>query len=74
MQFHYINVIVYFADDDNFSHKQLLCLSSKVGRYENEHKGEAIFLANAETEQMDEAKNIARKFNEKAWERGLLNI
>ncbi|MGH4051847.1 MAG: hypothetical protein ACREVX_10940 [Clostridium sp.] len=74
VQFHYINVIVYFADDEKFNYKQLLCLSSKVGRYENEHKGEAIFLANAETEQMDEAKSIARKFNEKAWERGLLNI
>jgi len=74
VKFHFIDVIVYFADDEKFNHKQLLCLSSKVGRYESEDRGEAIFLANAETEQMDEAKSIARKFNEKAWERGLLNI
>lgn len=74
VKFHFIDVIVYFADDAKFNHKQLLCLSSKVGRYESEDRGEAIFLANVETEQMDEAKSIARKFNEKAWERGLLNI
>ncbi|MBU3112987.1 hypothetical protein [Clostridium lacusfryxellense] len=74
VEFHSIDVIVYFADDVKFNHKQLLCLSSKVGRYESEDRGEAIFLANAETDEMDEAKSIARKFNEKAWERGLLNI
>jgi len=74
LQFHSIDVIVYFADDDRFNYKQLLCLSNKVGRYDNTHGGEAIFLANVETEQMDEAKSIARKFNEEAWERGLLNI
>lgn len=74
LEFHAVDVIVYFADDIKFNHKQLLYLSSKVGRYENIQRGEAIFLANAETKQMDKAKNIARKFNKKAWEKGLLNI
>ncbi|MBU3093258.1 hypothetical protein K2F40_12245 [Clostridium sp. CM028] len=74
LEFHSIDVIVYFADNDKYNHKQLLYLSSKVGRYESIQRGEAIFLANVETVQMDKAKNIARKFNEKAWERGLLNI
>jgi len=74
LEFHCVDVIVYFADNIKFNHKQLLCLSSKVGRYENVQRGEAIFLANVETVQMDKAKSIARKFNEKAWERGLLNI
>ena len=74
LEFHSIDVIVYFADNIKFNHKQLLYLTSKVGRYESTQRGEAIFLANVETVQMDKAKNIARKFNEKAWERGLLNI
>ena len=74
LEFHSIDVIVYFADNVKYNHKQLLYLSSKVGRYESIQRGEAIFLANVETVQMDKAKNIARKFNEKAWERGLLNI
>ena len=74
LEFHAVDVIVYFADNIKFTHKQLLYLSSKVGRYENIQRGEAIFLANAETVQMEKAKNIARKFNEKAWEKGLLNI
>ena len=74
LEIHAVDVMVYFADNINFSHKQLLYLSSKVGRYENIQRGEAIFLANVETTQMDKAKNMARKFNKKAWEKGLLNI
>ena len=74
LEFHAVDIIVYFADNIKFNHKQLLYLSSKVGRYETVQRGEAIFLANVETAQMDKAKNIARKFNKKAWEKGLLNI
>jgi late competence protein required for DNA uptake (superfamily II DNA/RNA helicase) len=74
LEFHAVDIIVYFADDIKFNHKQLLYLTSKVGRYENVQRGEAIFLANVETAQMDKAKNIASKFNKKAWEKGLLNI
>jgi len=74
LEFHAVDVIVYFADNIKFTHKQLLYLASKVGRYEGLQRGEAIFLANVETMQMDKAKNIARKFNKKAWEKGLLNI
>ncbi|MBU3159318.1 hypothetical protein KPL37_06050 [Clostridium frigoris] len=74
LEFHSVDVIVYFADDVKFDYKQLFFLSSKVGRFENIQRGEAIFLANDQTVQMDKAKSMASKFNEKAWERGLLNI
>ncbi len=74
LEFHAVDVIVYFADDSKFDYKQLLYLSSKVGRNENTQRGEAIFLANIETAQMDKAKIMARKFNKKAWDKGLLNI
>ncbi len=74
LKFRAVDIIVCFADDNKFNYKQLLYLSSKVGRYEKIQRGEAIFLANIETAQMDMAKSIARKFNEKAWEKGLINI
>ncbi|MGV8980060.1 hypothetical protein [Clostridium sp.] len=74
LKFNAVDVIVYFADDSKFTYKQLLYLSSKVGRYETVQRGEAIFLGNVETTQMDKARSIARKFNKKAWEEGLLNI
>lgn len=74
LEFHAVDVIVYFADNIKFNHKQLLYLSSKVGRHENIQRGEAIFLANVETVQMDKARSMTRKFNKKAWEKGLLNI
>jgi late competence protein required for DNA uptake (superfamily II DNA/RNA helicase) len=74
LEFHAVDVIVYFADNIRFNHKQLLYLSSKVGRHDNIQRGEAIFLANVETIQMDKAKSMARDFNEKAWEKGLLSL
>jgi len=74
LEFHAVDVIVYFADNAKFTYKQLLYLSSKVGRFDTVQRGEAIFLANIETVQMDKARSIARKFNKKAWEKGLLNI
>lgn len=74
LEFHALDVIVNFADDSKFNYKQLLYLSSKVGRYDNTQRGEAIFLANIETDQMDKAKSMARKFNKRAWDKGLLNI
>lgn len=74
LDFDAVDVMVYFADDIKFNHKQLLYLSSKVGRNENVQRGEAIFLANIETAQMEKAKSMARKFNKKAWDKGLLNI
>ena len=74
LEFHAVDVIVYFADNIRFNSKQLLYLSSKVGRHDNMQRGEAIFLANSLTIQMDGAKDMAREFNEKAWEKGLLSL
>jgi late competence protein required for DNA uptake (superfamily II DNA/RNA helicase) len=74
LEFHAVDVIVYFADNIRFNSKQLLYLSSKVGRHDNMQRGEAIFLANSLTIQMDRAKDMAREFNEKAWEKGLLSL
>lgn len=69
-----IDVIVYFADSMEFDQDKLLYLSGKVGRGESPMNGEVIFLANSESESMEEAKNMARNFNKEAWERGLFHL
>lgn len=68
------DVMVYFADDLQFNYKKLTYFCGSVGKSERYWKGEVIFLANEETEDMEKAKNITRNFNKEAWEMGLLRI
>lgn len=69
-----LNVMVYFANDPEFDYKKLIYFCGSVGRGEKDWKGEVIFLANEETEDMERAKNMARNFNKEAWEMGLLRF
>jgi Superfamily II DNA/RNA helicase required for DNA uptake (late competence protein) len=69
-----VDVMVYFADHSEFDYKKLIYFCGSVGRSEKDSKGEVIFLANEETENMEKAKNITRNFNKEAWEMGLLKI
>lgn len=68
-----IDVMVYFTDDERFNYKKLVYFCGKVGK-SDPNRGEVIFLANVESEDMDRAKEITRSFNKEAWEMGLLNI
>lgn len=68
------NIMVFFAEDNIFDYKKLVYLSGKVGKDEINSLGEAIFLANCETQDMEEAKDITRNFNKEAWEMNLLRI
>ncbi len=68
------DIMVYFADNDEFDYKKLIYFCASAGRSERDLKGEVIFLANEETEHMEKAKNITRSFNKEAWEMGLLKI
>lgn len=68
------DVMVYFANDPEYDYKKLIYFCGNVGRSERDSKGEVIFLANEETEEMERAKNIMRNFNKEAWEMGLLRI
>lgn len=69
-----LNAMVFFADDNYFDYKKLTYLCGKVGRSISSQRGEVIFLANYESEDMDKAKNIIRHFNKEAWEMNLLKI
>lgn len=69
-----LDIMVYFANSPKFNYKKLIYFCGSVGRGEKDWKGEVIFLANEETEDMEKAKNITRNFNKEAWEMGLLRI
>ncbi|MBA5851393.1 hypothetical protein H2684_08750 [Clostridium sp. cel8] len=68
------DIMVYFADNSKFTYKKFVYLCGSVVRGEKDLKGEVIFLANRETEDMEKAKNITRNFNKEAWNMGLLSV
>lgn len=68
-----VDVIVFFADNEKFTYKQLVYFCNKTKRGDKFKGGEVLFLANVNTTDMDEAKEITRNFNKEAWEKGLIN-
>lgn len=66
------DIMVFFADDVIFNYKKLLFLSCKGLRYPNKYIGEVIFLSKDETDEMDKTRDLIRRFNREAWEKGLL--
>lgn len=71
---HPLNVMIFFADNDNFNYKDLVYMSSKINRRSMADREEVIFLCNSETEHMDRCKNILRELNKRAWEEGVLKL
>ena len=67
-------LIVYFADDINFTYKEFVYLCGSVGRGEKDLKEEVILVSNIETEEIEKAKSITSNFNREAWNMGLLKI
>jgi late competence protein required for DNA uptake (superfamily II DNA/RNA helicase) len=66
------DIMVFFAGDKRFSGKILTHLASRVVKLERHDLGEVIFLCNESSGNVEEAKNITRRFNREAWEMGLL--
>lgn len=71
---HPLNIMIFFADNDNFNYKDLVYISSKINRRSMAEREEVIFLCNSETEDMDRCKNILRELNKRAWEEGVLKL
>lgn len=69
-----INVMVFFAEHKIFDYKRLVYLSSRASRSKSLDRGEVIFLSNELSEDMDNAKEILRELNKKAWEAGFLRL
>lgn len=65
-----VNIMVFFADSDIFTYKDLVYISSRVNRVLKNTKEEVMFICNTETDNMDKCRSILRELNKKAWEQG----
>jgi len=66
------DIMVFFAGDGRFSGKVLVHLAARVVKLERNDLGEVIFLCNESCGNVEQAKDIIRRFNREAWELGLL--
>lgn len=65
-----VNIMVFFADSNIFTYKDLVYISSRINRVLKNTKEEIMFICNSETEDMDKCRGILRELNKKAWEVG----
>lgn len=69
-----LNIIVFFADYKKYTYKKLIYFCGRTGNGGIKDRGEVLFLANEETDEIEMARSITRNFNKEAWESGLLRL
>ena len=67
------NIVVLFSDDNKFNYKSILYMCGQI-RNINYNSPEILLVSNNISEDMDKAKDMAREFNKKVWEKRLLTL
>ena len=66
--------MILFSEYKIYNYKRILYFCADVGKYMKDKKyGEVLLVGREITEDMDIAKDMARGYNKKIWEKGLLN-
>ena len=66
-----LDIVMLFSDNRFYSYKKILYLCAEVGK-DNEKPGEVLMVSKDISTDMDVSKKMARDFNKKIWEKGLL--
>ena len=66
--------IVYYAEDRNFEYKKLVYLCSKASDGVINNLGEVILLSNDISRDMENCRDIIRRFNKQIWDMGLVRV
>lgn len=67
------DIVVLFSDHDNYNYKNILFMCGQVRSINNSFP-EVLLVSNTISEEMDKAKDMARKFNKKVWEKQLRTL
>ncbi|MGL4108956.1 hypothetical protein [Clostridium sp. LP20] len=67
------NAIVLFSDDEKYNYKKFLYLCGEIGKI-NINLPEVLFVSREVSEEMEIAKDMARDFNKKIWEKRLMKL
>lgn len=67
------DAVVLFSDNERYSYKKILYICGQI-RNMNLNLPEVLLVSNDESEDMEKAKNMARNFNKKVWEKRLREL
>lgn len=66
--------IIYFAEDKAFEYKKLVYVCSKASNLQESNLGEVLFLSKDISRDMENCKEIIRRFNKLIWDMGLVKV
>ena len=67
------DIVVMFSDNENYGYKKILYTCGQIRNMKAELP-EVLLVANDISEEMDKAKNMAREFNKRVWEKRLREL
>lgn len=67
------DAVVLFSDNERYTYKKILYICGQI-RNMNLNLPEVLLVSNDESEDMEKAKNMARNFNKKVWEKHLRKL
>jgi late competence protein required for DNA uptake (superfamily II DNA/RNA helicase) len=67
------DAVVLFSDNERYTYKKILYICGQI-RNMNLKLPEVLLVSNDESEDMEKAKNMARDFNKKVWEKRLREL
>jgi hypothetical protein len=62
-----------FSDNERYNYKKILYICGQI-RNINQKLPEVLLVSNDVSNDMDKAKNMARDFNKKVWEKRLMEL
>jgi late competence protein required for DNA uptake (superfamily II DNA/RNA helicase) len=65
--------VIMFSDNERYNYKRILYVCGKI-RNINPKLPEVLLVSNDVSNDMDKAKNMAREFNKKVWEKRLIEL
>lgn len=65
--------VILFSDNERYNYKKLLYICGQI-RNINSKLPEVLLVSNEVSEDMEKAKNMAREFNKKVWEKRLIEL
>ncbi|NLM35454.1 MAG: hypothetical protein GX206_08445 [Clostridiales bacterium] len=66
--------IIYFAENKVFEYKKLVYVCSKASNAQDNNLGEVLFLSKDVSRDMENCKEIIRRFNKLIWDMGLVKV
>lgn len=66
--------IIYFAESKVFEYKKLVYVCSKASNVQDNNLGEVLFLSKDISRDMENCKEIIRRFNKLIWDMGLVKV